>query len=93
MSQTIEQIVSEFLQRRTAVARISRTEHLFETGIVNSLFLLELLSFLELRFDITVSMDDLDLEGFSTIERIASFVDEKRRGATRAAGEQPTQGR
>lgn len=86
MSRTVEQIVSEFLQRRTAVVHINRTEHLFKSGIVNSLFLLELLSFLESRFDIEVSMGDLDIEGFSTIERIASFVAEKQQRATQACG-------
>lgn len=74
MSQDIETIVSEFLQRRTTVPRIELSQHLFRTGVVNSLFVLELLTFLESRFEVEIGMNDLDLEAFSTIERIAGFV-------------------
>ncbi len=91
MSQNIEKIVSDFLKQRTAVTRIDRTKHLFESGIVNSLFLLELLSFLESRFHIEVSMADLDLERFSTIERIVYFVVEKQQKANETTEEHTNQ--
>ena len=70
----VETIVSEFLVRRTGIARLEHTQELFDTGIINSLFVIELLAFLEQRFQIKVTMDDLDLERFSTTERISRFV-------------------
>jgi acyl carrier protein len=69
-----EQVVSEFIEKRTGRRGISRDVHLFDHGLINSLFVIELLSFLELRFDVRVSVEELDLESFSTVEKIARFV-------------------
>ena len=52
---------------------------LFDTGVLDSLAFVELLLRLEQDFGVAVSVDDLELENFRTIERIAAFV------ATRAA--------
>ncbi len=74
----VEGIVGEFLERRTGVSGLAHTQELFDTGIINSLFVIELLAFLETRFQIKVAMADLDLERFSTTERISEFVLHKR---------------
>jgi D-alanine--poly(phosphoribitol) ligase subunit 2 len=47
---------------------------LFETGILDSLAFVELLLQLEQRFGVTASVDDLELENFKSVERIADFV-------------------
>lgn len=75
---SVESIVSDFLVRRTGITELEHTQELFDTGIINSLFVIELLAFLEQRFQIKVTMDDLDLERFSTTERISQFVLHKR---------------
>ena len=48
---------------------------LFDTGVLDSLAFVELLLRLEQDFGVTVSVDDLELENFRTIERIAGFVE------------------
>lgn len=68
------QIITEFIARRAGRRDVPRTVHLFDTGLISSLFLIELLSFLQSRFDLKVSVEDLDLETFSTVDRIARFV-------------------
>jgi len=46
----------------------------FELGLVNSLFALELIKFVEHRFGITIEVADLDLDHFRTINRLSDFV-------------------
>lgn len=48
---------------------------LFETGLIDSLAFVELLMKLEQEFGVSVAVDDLELENFRTIERIAAFVE------------------
>ena len=47
---------------------------LVETGLLDSLRFVELLAHLEETFDLTVSVDDLDVEHFRTTARIAEFI-------------------
>ena len=51
--------------------------NIFESGIVNSLFAVELVAFTEQEFGITVEDDDLDLDNFRSIDALAQFVDRK----------------
>jgi D-alanine--poly(phosphoribitol) ligase subunit 2 len=48
---------------------------LFENGLIDSLAFVELLMKLEQEFGVSVAVDDLELENFRTIERIAAFVE------------------
>jgi acyl carrier protein len=52
-------------------------EDIFATGFVNSLFAMELVTFIEGTFGITVDSDDLDFDNFRTIARVAEFVSRK----------------
>jgi acyl carrier protein len=47
---------------------------LVETGLLDSLALIELLAQLEETFGVSVSTDDLELENFRSIASIAGFV-------------------
>lgn len=53
-------------------------EPLFESGIIDSLGVLQLVSFIEDRFGIHVEDEDLVPENFDTIKRIVEFVENKR---------------
>lgn len=57
---------------------------LFETGAIDSLAFVELLLHLEREFAITVSLEELELDHFRTIRRIAQYVT-ARNGVTPAA--------
>lgn len=56
---------------------------LLESGIVDSIGILEIVSYLEQEFEIQVSDDDLLPENFGSIAGIAAFV--KRKAESRAA--------
>jgi D-alanine--poly(phosphoribitol) ligase subunit 2 len=47
---------------------------LFESGVLDSLAFVELLLQLEREFGVSTSVDDLDVDNFRTIARIAEFV-------------------
>lgn len=46
----------------------------FALGLVNSLFALELVNFVERQFGLVVEVEDLELDHFRTIDRLTGFV-------------------
>ena len=50
---------------------------LFETGILDSLRFVELLAALEESFGVRVSVEELEIDDFRTLSRIAQFVEAK----------------
>lgn len=66
----IEQFLSVHLHLDIPSADVD----LFETGAFDSLTFVELLLHLEREYGIRVSLDELELDHFRTIRRIAQFV-------------------
>lgn len=75
MNETTQEI-TEFL---TAALRrpVGPEDDYFALGLADSLFALELVTFVEERFSLTVEVEDLDLDSFRTADRIARFVQRK----------------
>ena len=72
--------IQEFLLRKFPLARkrqLTCSAALLESGILDSQGVLELVSFLEERFSIIVSDDELVPENFQTIDRIVAFVESR----------------
>jgi len=82
-SHPVKQAVRDFIQASINIDALGDEENLFESGIVNSLFAIQLMTFIERTFDIEVATDDLDIENFKSIDATAAFV--ARKMATRAA--------
>jgi methoxymalonate biosynthesis acyl carrier protein len=76
-AEAIRELVAAFLSRRDAALRPGPDEELFTTGMVNSLFAMELISFLESRFGVRFGVEDLDLDNFATLNQIARTVSAK----------------
>jgi acyl carrier protein len=55
-------------------------EDMFALGVVNSLFAMQLVMFVEKEFQINVENKDLDFENFQSINAIAQLVDRKLNG-------------
>jgi acyl carrier protein len=55
-------------------AEVGPDEDYFARGMLTSLFAIELVAFVEGRFDLTVEVADLDLDHFRTISRLTDFV-------------------
>lgn len=52
-------------------------ESLFETGIIDSLGVLQLVCFIEERFNVQVEDEELIPENFETINKLKDFVERK----------------
>ena len=57
---------------------LAEDDHLLANGILASLGVLDLVSYLEREFAITVSDEDLVPENFETLRTVTAFVQEKR---------------
>ncbi|MFD1535394.1 acyl carrier protein [Nonomuraea guangzhouensis] len=57
--------------------RLAEEDDYFELGLADSLFALELVTFIEHRFGFTIEVEDLDLDNFRTVSRLSGFVARK----------------
>lgn len=53
---------------------LANDDDFFERGLVDSLFALQLVSFIEEEFRFTIEPDDLDIVNFCSIDALNSFV-------------------
>jgi acyl carrier protein len=84
----VESGVREFLKDQVVVRQgkddVSADESLLDSGVLDSASILELVSFLEDRFDFTIPDEELVPENFETINAIVGLVTAKK--DVRAAG-------
>lgn len=74
---TIKERIRNFLFKHIKNNELSDDENLFASGLLNSLFAMQLVMFTEKEFQVKVENEDLDLKNFSTINAIAGFVKKK----------------
>jgi acyl carrier protein len=60
-------------------------EDLFARGLVNSLFAMQLIAWVEKSFEVQVEDEDLEITNFNSVSAIARFVAGKRQAALGAA--------
>ena len=65
--------IREFILSTIQIPDLTDDDNLFESGIVNSLFAVELMTFLEKTFGIEVTPDDLDITNFQSIASAAGL--------------------
>ena len=70
----IRETIRGFILSSIRVTRLDDDANLFESGIVNSLFAVQLMTFVEKTFGIEVDMDDLDIENFKSLDATTAFV-------------------
>jgi len=70
----IKETVKRFILSSINIAYLDDDANLFESGIVNSLFAVQLMTFIEKTFAIEVGMDDLDIENFKSLNAATAFV-------------------
>ena len=70
----IREKIRAFILASIHVPDLADDDNLFESGIVNSLFAVQLMTFIEKTFSIEVGMDDLEIANFQSIEASAGFV-------------------
>jgi acyl carrier protein len=74
--------IREFVKMNLAVYEddtvFSDDDNIFELGYVDSPFAIQLVCFIEEEFQIKVGDDDLDIDNFTSINRIVEFVSKKK---------------
>jgi acyl carrier protein len=69
--------IKEFLARFFRNHELGDDEDIFALGFVNSLLAMQLVSFVEKEFGITIGDDDLDFDNFRTVNAIEALVERK----------------
>ena len=69
-----KQAIRRFILSSVALRELDDDANLFEAGIVNSLFAVQLMMFVEKTFAVEVRADDLDIENFKSVNATAAFV-------------------
>jgi len=72
----IRQAILTFLEQFIDVD-VADDEDLFASGLVNSLFAMQLVLFVEKDFSIKVDNEDLDLDNFRSVSAISGFIQRK----------------
>jgi methoxymalonate biosynthesis acyl carrier protein len=70
---TIEREIQDFLTDRTKIT-MPADQDLFASGLVSSVFAMELIVHLEEAYSIAIVGSDLKLDNFRTIERMTALV-------------------
>ena len=71
-------ITREFLLKKVPrISEITDEADLFESGLVNSVFAMLLVQFVEDTWNVTVEEDELTIKNFSSVAIIAAFVEKK----------------
>jgi methoxymalonate biosynthesis acyl carrier protein len=70
----VKSTIRNFILGSVNIQDLDDDDNLFESGIVNSLFAVQLMTYLEKTFSIEVTMDDLSIENFESVNSTSSFV-------------------
>lgn len=70
----IKEAVKGFILSSINIPQLDDDDNLFASGIANSLFAVQLMTFIEKTFSIEVGMDDLDIENFKSLNAMTAFV-------------------
>ncbi len=71
--------ITAYLERRIGSnVSLSQEDDIFALGLVNSMFALQLIMFLESEYNITIENEDLELKNFNTVNNIVHFIGSKK---------------
>jgi acyl carrier protein len=73
----VKAVVRNFINGSVNIDSLGDDENLFEKGLVNSLFAVQLMTFIERKFGVEIGMEDLDIKNFSSITATAEFIAKK----------------
>ena len=72
--EVVELQILDFVRERTRVAGIDPRLDLVDHGILDSLLLAELVLFVEERFGVSPTLDELDMANFASVAQVTSLV-------------------
>jgi methoxymalonate biosynthesis acyl carrier protein len=69
--------IAHYLARFFRGHELKEDEDIFSLGFVNSMFAMQLVTFVEHEFGVTIENEDLELDNFRTITAISGLVGRK----------------
>lgn len=66
--------IREFIMANIPDRELSDEDDIFRQGLVNSMFVVQLVVFVEKEFDISVGGDDLDFDNFRSVTAVDALV-------------------
>lgn len=72
-----KQKIRAFLGKFMDESSVKDDDNIFAKGFVNSLFAMQLVTFIEKEFDVSVNNDELDIDNFKDINSITNLVESK----------------
>lgn len=69
--------IRSFLAKQIRNTNIEDGDDIFTSGLVNSMFAMELVSFVEKKFKVVIANKDLNLDNFKTINKISDLIQRK----------------
>jgi acyl carrier protein len=89
-NESIEQDVREFLKDNFPLSAdgvvLDREDSLIEVGVIDSTGVLELIGFIEERYEVEIADEEVLPENLDSIANITRFVDEKTGAASNGTG-------
>lgn len=73
----IKEKIKGLLAQFIADAEVSDDQDIFASGLVNSMFAMQLVLFVEKEYQFKVENEDLDISNFRSINAIVEFVGKK----------------
>ena len=73
----IKNQIETFIRNVIKDDRLTEEDNFYDVGYVNSLFSIQLITFLEKTFSFTIEQADMDIENFCSINAISAFVESK----------------
>ena len=73
----MKEIIRNFLLEHINDSDLQDTDDIFALGLVNSLFAMQLVLFVEQEFDVEIDGDDLNFDNFRTVNAIHNIVQAK----------------
>lgn len=73
----VKNVIRNFLCKITRNNNLDDAQDIFGGGLINSLYSIQLILFLEKEFNISIQSPDLNIENFRTVNALTEFVLEK----------------
>jgi acyl carrier protein len=74
---SIKESIRRFIQHSIQIPQLADDDDLFATGIVNSLFAVQLVTFIEKTFALEMQAEDLEMRNFRSLNAATAFVEKK----------------
>lgn len=71
---SVRDTVAAYIEKISHERDFDHSSNLFENGLLTSLDVLSIVSFIEERFNLVITGDDMDMASFGTVDGLVSMI-------------------